>query len=330
MRVIIKSMKKQYYVPVFAIALSLTFASLSKADETTSTNPGGIFTENKTEQKAEFRNPSETITRQTDKTTQKKSPLENENTVYYRTASTLSRTASSSANAETRSEQIKEAQENTLEQLKVKREQFQERMREIQDQLKNKLDKKENELKTKLQKIKDEKKKNIVEKLNKQIDERNSKTLEQYSKVLEQLETVLGKIEARANKAAQNGTDVSGVKSDMVLAAKAIQDARVAIEVQSKNVYKLDVTIEKNLATDMGKTRQQMKNDLEKVRNSVVKARQAVQQTAITLGQAVGITISPAPSLTPSPSTTPSPSVSATPSPTLTPVGTTPSPAPVQ
>lgn len=169
--------------------------------------------------------------------------------------------------------------------MEQKREEFKNAMESKKTEAKAAFEKKHEELKAKLAKIKDEKKKTAVEKINNEIARINENRTNHFSENLNKLEKVLTNIGLRADKAAANGVDVSTVKTAIDSANAAIAESRTAISAQAGKIYSIVVNTEATLRQDVGKTHQELKADLDKVRATVEKAKQAVRNAAVTLAQ---------------------------------------------
>jgi gas vesicle protein len=83
-----------------------------------------------------------------------------------------------------------------------------------------------------------------------QLEHLNEVWTDHFADVLNHLDTVLQKIKTRADKAAANSLDVSGVNTAITTAETAISKARTAIETQAKKAYTVDLTaVQKDIAT---------------------------------------------------------------------------------
>lgn len=185
--------------------------------------------------------------------------------------------------------------------LEQKQSNFKEKLQAKVEVLKEKIQVKKDKLKENLKKIKDEKKQKIVERVDARMEALNQNVLNRLSAVLEHLENVLAKIGTRADKLAVDGKDASAVKLAIDAANKSITASRAAIEAQTGKVYAITINTEDKLKLDVGKTRQQLHNDLDVVRETVVVAHTAVKKAAqelqkISAGAAL---TSPFPSVSP-------------------------------
>ncbi|MBI5306422.1 hypothetical protein HZB04_02470 [Candidatus Wolfebacteria bacterium] len=193
-------------------------------------------------------------------------------------------------------QEIKEARQNAVSKFQQKREEAKKIMEQKKEEFKNTMEakkveakkvfeEKRAELKNKLLKVKDEKKKVAVEKINNEIAKINENRMNHFSEALNKLEKVLANIGSRADKAESNGRDISAVKTAITGANSAIAESRTAISAQSGKTYVIAVNTEETLRQDVGKTRQELQVDLDKVRDTVEKAKQAVHNAAVILAQ---------------------------------------------
>ncbi|GEM_PF-1974343 len=173
-------------------------------------------------------------------------------------------------------EEFKQKAEQTREDMKASREEFKNKIEVQKKELKTKREEQRAELKTKLEKIKDERKKAVVEKLDKRFDEINVKTTTQWTNALIRLEDLLVKISLRADKAAENGADVSAINSALEKAKTAIVAARAAITAQASKTYPIDIVSEAELRSAVAQTRDRLNQDLKAVREVMRSAQQAV------------------------------------------------------
>ena len=173
-------------------------------------------------------------------------------------------------------EAFKQRAEQEREAMKVSREEFKNKIEVQREELKTKREEQRAELKTKLEKIKDERKKAVVENLDKRFDEINIKTTTQWTNALIRLEDLLVKISLRADKAAENGADVSATSSALEKARTAIVAARAAITAQASKTYPIDIVSEAELRSAVAQTRDRLNQDLKAVREVMRSAQQAV------------------------------------------------------
>ena len=95
----------------------------------------------------------------------------------------------------------------------------------------------------------------------------------------------MAKIEERANRAEENGLDVSVVRMAVTAAAAAVETSRAAIAAQAAKTYTIAITSETGLKQDVGVVRQQLNNDLRTTQNTVQAVREMARKAATTLAQ---------------------------------------------
>lgn len=172
--------------------------------------------------------------------------------------------------------QIRELKQEYSERLKQTREEFQNKIQAIKEELKTKLEDAKNKLQVKLEKIKDRKKADSVQKINDQLQKLNERWTDHFTDVLGHLSDVLMKISTRTDKLSASGINVVSVVNAMNTASSTIASARTAVATQAAKVYTITITTDKNLKTDVGKSRQALHSDLVKLRDVVFGARNAV------------------------------------------------------
>jgi hypothetical protein len=115
--------------------------------------------------------------------------------------------------------------------------------------------------------------------------------LDQYSETLKKLESVLSRIATRMEIAVNRGLDVITIKTAIIEANMAIDNARNAIQVQITQIYTVDVKTEDTLKADVRVTHEIFKADIEKVKIAVQAAHDVVHKAAVFLGQLEGINL---------------------------------------
>lgn len=187
-----------------------------------------------------------------------------------------------------RQEEVKKFQEERLkakEAIEAKRIEFKDKIQVKREEVKGKIEAKRTELKQNLAKIKDERKKAAAERIYQELNKLNERTMNHFVDVLNHLEKILGKIKDRTAKAETNGRDVSAVRTAISDAEQAIAASRAAVETQSKKTYDFTFNSEETLRLNVGKVRQQLRDDVSAVRKTVFDAREAVRKAATTLAQ---------------------------------------------
>ena len=144
-------------------------------------------------------------------------------------------------------------------------------------------------LKIDLKKIKDKKKVQVVENTDKKLEKINDDRTDHLLDVIGNLENSLAKINVRISAAEVKGVDVSSAKKAAIDAAQAIVAARTAVEEQAAKVYKMTITDENKLKSDVGNTIKKLQDDLKQVRVIVQSAHDAVRKTAVAIANALGL-----------------------------------------
>ena len=147
------------------------------------------------------------------------------------------------------------------------------------------LEAKRAELKTRLQTVRDEKKKEIVERIYDKLNDINKNRTDHFSAVVDKIEKVLERVVSRTDKASDRGLDVAGVRTAVEAAKTAIAAARAAIEAQAGKTYSISVTTEQKLKEAAEAARKALHDDLNKVKEAVKAAHEAVRKAAVALAQ---------------------------------------------
>ena len=200
-------------------------------------------------------------------------------------------------------ESAKKDLEAKREEMKLQREEFNERLKEKRQALQEQIKEKKETLKERLKIVKDERKKQTVEKLDQRMDALNEKMTSHFSEALKKIDDLLVRIGERANRAEENGIDVSAVRSAITSVSTSIEASRAAIAVQAGKTYTITITSETGLRQDVGVIRQQLNQDLRAVQTTVKAAHENARKAATALAQL------PKPTLTSSPTPSPSPEV---------------------
>lgn len=196
-----------------------------------------------------------------------------------------------------RDEEAKARLEVKKKEFKVKREELSVKLKEKREQLQTQIKEKREELKEKLKTIKNERKKEAVERIDGRLDALNEKMTNRFSDVLKKIDDLLVRIGERANRAEENGVDVSTVRTAIDSASASVEASRAVITAQAGKTYTIAVTTETGLKQDVGKIRQQLSQDLKAVHQMVKAAQEAARKAATTLAQLPKP--SPSPSLSP-------------------------------
>lgn len=180
---------------------------------------------------------------------------------------------------------LQQKAESLKEAITADREAFKTQLEAKKTEVKQKVEAEKSALQEKLKALKDERKKQTVLNVSDQLQKVNGEYLDKMTKVADNLSEVLRGISSRADKAALEGRDVSAIRADIAEAEAAITAARSFISVQAGKTYAIQVTTEANLKTDVSAARESLKTDLGIVKESVQKAREAVQKAATDLGK---------------------------------------------
>lgn len=170
----------------------------------------------------------------------------------------------------------------------------------------------------KLMEIQDRQKQKLAAQIANQFDHINKVWTDHFTNVLNRLEAILEKIKNRADKAAANSQDASGVDAAIKNAETAILTARAAVETQAKKTYAVDLTaVNSGIATTttaMGQNkliinlraqfktlRDQLREDLFELRDGAIKdSRTAVQDALQALTKVPKVDEEPVATSTPS------------------------------
>ncbi|MFH0942877.1 MAG: hypothetical protein V1810_01760 [Candidatus Beckwithbacteria bacterium] len=143
---------------------------------------------------------------------------------------------------------------------------------EYQERIRTRLE----EFKAKLGLIKDERKQKIAERINTQLAHLNKQITTHFTNVLTRLRALMDKLTVKIDQAKTDGLDTSKAEELMTLASAAIVKAEEAVKIQVKNEYVIEFTDESGLKVGASTAKQQLKTDLEAVRELVKAARQSV------------------------------------------------------
>lgn len=188
--------------------------------------------------------------------------------------------------------EIKENWDKKRDELKTKREEGIKKIESIRAETKNKVQEKREALKEDLKKIKNEKKIERIVNIDGKLEKINEERTSSFLINLDKMDSTLGKITARMEGAKAEGKDVSSVSQAVDSAKVAITSSRSAVEVQAAKVYKITVSTENNLKTDVGESVKGLQNDLNQVRETVKTAHESVKKAAVLLGQILGASVS--------------------------------------
>lgn len=173
--------------------------------------------------------------------------------------------------------------------LEKARQERNEKIKTLKKETKSKIQDKRETLKTDLKKIKDERKAKVVENTDAKLEKINENRTNNMLQNLEQMEKVLAKITVRINAAKERGINVAAVQKASEDAKKAIDSSRTAVQAQAAKIYKFVIIDENSLGSNVGQTVKNLQNDLNKARETVKAAHDAVRKTAVSLAQTQGV-----------------------------------------
>ncbi len=146
-------------------------------------------------------------------------------------------------------------------------------------------------LQTQIKKIKDAQKQELVLSLHDSLAALNERITNQLLETTDKLGTILGNISTRIAKTKAQGVDVTAVETAVQKATTAIQAAKDAIKAQASKTYPITISgTGTAVQSDVVKARQALMSDLSATRMVVQKARETLQQVAVTLAQIVKTT----------------------------------------
>lgn len=125
--------------------------------------------------------------------------------------------------------------------------------------------------------IKDERKREILEKVDVKLSTLNRVRTDHLATAIDRLKTILDKAEAHAVTLKQDGKDTTALEASITAAKGAIDTAKAAVETQAGKEYILTITDEAKLQTDTHLTVRQLQADLKATVNTVMRAKEAVQ-----------------------------------------------------
>ncbi len=169
--------------------------------------------------------------------------------------------------------------------IEAARTKFLDTVKEKRELIKTKLEANREVLQKRIQNFKDERKKQVAVNVGENLGKVNENATNGFTKALDQMSDVLGRISSRADKAEDNSIDVSVVRAEILNASSAIATARAAVLVQAGKTYSVTISGEDKLKDDLGAVRKTLRDDLEKARDLVKAAREAVRKAATVLAQ---------------------------------------------
>lgn len=206
------------------------------------------------------------------------------------------------------------AQNTKLEMLKeaarARAQQAAQQVKQMREQAQTQVKQVKTNLDQKIAQIKDQRKKTIAMNLSGQFDHINQVWTDHFTLILDKLDAVLQRVKSRAQKAADNGHDVSAVNTAVQGAESAIAAARTAVANQAKKTYTVDVSsmtqetsstngqtkLNSDLKIKFKEVHNQLQNDLTALRDGVIRdARTAVKSALQALAGVPGVDEEPEP-----------------------------------
>ena len=182
-------------------------------------------------------------------------------------------------------EQFQAQREEAKQQIEQKREEVKNAIEAKRQALKTTIETKREALKGRLEVVRDEKKRQAVERIYTALNAINERLTDHFLNVLDQVEDVLDRVQSRADKAKANDLDVASVQTAIDDASRAIEAGRTAVREQAAKSYSVTVTDEATLRENAKSAKEQLRKDLEAVKNVVKAARDSVRAAAVALAQ---------------------------------------------
>ena len=139
---------------------------------------------------------------------------------------------------------------------------------------------KRNEFKANIAKLRDERKAKIVVNIDNRLTTLNQKAIDKLTKGIERLQTLLDKFSSRIETAKTEGIDTSEADAAIIIADKAIEDAKLAVADQAANVYVAEIVDENTLKESVGDVMSKLRADLKATFDIVKIAKVKVMDVA--------------------------------------------------
>ncbi|MBI3955946.1 hypothetical protein HY339_01670 [Candidatus Gottesmanbacteria bacterium] len=152
------------------------------------------------------------------------------------------------------------------------------------------------EIKANIQARLDARKQQVVERVQERLSNVNERRTEHFLKVLDRLSAILDKIESRTEKAKAEGKNVTAIETAIASARTAISSAQSAVDAQKGKTYQITVTDDGTAKGEVEAMIKQLHADLKTVYDTIVAARQAVQNVYQQIKTVVGSTKDATPS----------------------------------
>lgn len=143
-------------------------------------------------------------------------------------------------------------------------------------------------LKDKLAAFKDKRKVAAVERISTNLTNVNQRRTSQMMKHVDTLMGILTRAEEHVVSGQAAGSDVSAVTTELGLSKTALANAKVAVEVQSKKTYEIQVASESGIRADAKESRDMLEADLKATHGLVKEARRVLINALVKLSQTMG------------------------------------------
>lgn len=181
-----------------------------------------------------------------------------------------------SSPATTRREAVKEKIDTRKAAIQQKIETRKENVENKITAMKEKIATREAALKAKLAAFKDKRKAEIAERVNTNLNKINKNQTDQMLKHLERMSELLDKLETRVNSGSPDVKDQTVAKAAIADSKAKIAAATAVVEAQAQKDYTITITSESKVRADAQKMRDQLRTDLQAVKQQVIDAKQSV------------------------------------------------------
>ncbi len=141
-------------------------------------------------------------------------------------------------------------------------------------------ERKREELQTKLQNIKDEKKQQIITRIDENMNSLNERITSNFATAIEKMEVILANIATRADKVSITGANTSEIRAKIQTVTDLISSAREALRIQTGKTYGITIESEDTAKSNIQVVKNQLVDDLQKIRESIQTIKQAIKEIA--------------------------------------------------
>jgi hypothetical protein len=170
------------------------------------------------------------------------------------------------------------------------------RRQELQQQLRETRTKAREEYKTQMQQLReqfkerlatitDKRKKQIIERIDGKISTVNERSTNRMETIITKLTALLNRVKEKAATAKQNGNDTATLDTAILNGENALASAAAAVSAQQEKEYVIQFKDEATAKSSVGAVLKQLHADLQAVNQTVLAARQAVQEAVRELKQ---------------------------------------------